>query len=438
MSKPPIKNLRWYVAGMLSLATTLNYLDRQTLSVLAQTIKQDLRLTDVQYSHITTAFLISYTVMYAVSGRLIDLMGTARGFTVFVSGWSVANMLHALARTALQFSVFRFLLGATEPANFPAGVKAVSEWFPMKERALAVGIFNSGTALGAMLAMPVVSLIAWAWGWPMAFVVTGGLGFIWVAVWVPFYRLPRQHERLSAAERELILSGTQAPDGRPSEAGRGQQDREDEGQVPLLQLLEMKETWGCVMVRFLTDPISYFLTFWIPLYLQKERGFTLTHLAKYAWLPYAAYFLGHLASGAIPRWLVSRGWSLNRARKATILTDACLIPVCCLLVTRVHSPAAALVLLMGMMFGHSAFGNITFPAEVFPNRAVGTVSGLGGCLGGVAGAASQPAIGWVVQNLSFAPVFAVCSGAYLLAFLMVQVLIGELGRIRQIHPRASL
>src|SRR6185295_12046205 len=177
-----------------------------TLSVLAATIQKDLGLTDVDYSHVTSAFLMSYTVMYAVAGRLVDRLGTRRSFLFFVSGWSVANMLHGLARSALQLSLFRALLGAAEPANFPAGLKAVSEWFPMRERALAVGIFNAGTALGGAFAVPVVSFIALRFGWRWAFVGTGALGFVWVALWALFYRLPRDHPRLSPAERALIFS----------------------------------------------------------------------------------------------------------------------------------------------------------------------------------------------------------------------------------------
>src|SRR5215510_2888388 len=206
MDKHPIKNLRWYIAIMLCLASTLNYLDRQTLSVLADTIQRELHLSTVDYSRITSSFLISYAVMYAVSGRIIDVFGTRRGFITFASGWSIANMLHALASTGLQLRFFRFLLGATEPANFPAGVKAVSEWFPMHERALAVGIFNAGTALGSALAVPVVSWIALTWGWRYAFVATGAVGFLWVIVWTLFYRLPQDHPRLSESERKLILS----------------------------------------------------------------------------------------------------------------------------------------------------------------------------------------------------------------------------------------
>jgi ACS family hexuronate transporter-like MFS transporter len=294
----------------------------------------------------------------------------------------------------------------------------------MKERALAVGIFNSGTAIGAALATPVVSAIALAWGWRPAFVITGALGFIWVAIWLVVYRLPQHHERITDAERDLILSGSSIA----AEQGES---------VPIMRLLRMRETWGCVMARFLTDPISYFLFFWIPKYLQQERGFSLADLGKYAWMPYAALALGNIASGAIPRWLIARGWTLSRARKTTMLADSCLIPICCLLVTRVHSPAAALGLLMGMMFGHSLWGNITLPAEVFPKRAVGSVSGFGGAMGGLAGAVTQLTIGWVVQRFSFTPIFAACSGAYLLGFLLVHFLIGELGYIREMGPGAA-
>src|SRR5215469_9410921 len=197
------RKFRWYIAVMLCLASGLNYLDRQTLSVLADTIQKELHLSTIDYSRITSSFLISYAVMYAVSGKLIDVVGTRRGFMLFASSWSGANMLHALARTGLQLKFFRFLLGATEPANFPAGVKSVSEWFPMHERALAVGIFNAGTALGSALAVPVVSWIALAFGWRYAFVVTGATGFIWVLGWSRLYHLPHDHPRLSDAEREL-------------------------------------------------------------------------------------------------------------------------------------------------------------------------------------------------------------------------------------------
>ena len=425
MIKRPIKNLRWYIAVLLCLSSELNYLDRQTLSVLADTIQRELNLSTVDYSRITSAFLVSYTIMYAVSGRLIDRLGTRRGFLIFVSGWSIANMLHGFATGLRSLIFFRFLLGAAEPANFPGGVKAVSEWFPMRERALAVGIFNAGTALGSATAVPLVSWIALTWGWRYAFVVTGAIGFIWVAVWALFYRLPQVHPRLSDAERELILADDAA------------EERESSGPVPIGRLLSMRETWGCILARVLTDPISYFLFFWTPKYFQQERGFNLAEVGAYLWIPYVALTLGNLSSGAIPRYLISRGWTVNRARKTTMFVVSALMPVCCLLVTRVDSPTVAIALMTAIMFGHAAWGNITLPAEVFPKQVVGSVSGFGGALGGLAGVITQLTIGWVVQNLSFAPIFAACSVAYLIALSLVHILIGELGRVRHLGPTAG-
>jgi ACS family hexuronate transporter-like MFS transporter len=420
MKKRNIPHLRWYIAILLCLSTELNYLDRQTLSVLADTIQRELGLSTIDYSRITTSFLISYAIMYVIGGRLIDFLGTRRGMMIFLSGWSVVNMLHALARSAMHFTLFRFMLGAMEPANFPAGVKAVSEWFPMKERALAVGIFNAGTALGSAFAALLVPWIALYWGWRWAFVVTGALGFVWIAIWAAVYRLPQVHPWISEAERKLIL------------ADSGPVRDEATGSVPFKRLLKMPETWGCVMARVLTDPISYFLFFWTPKYFQQERGFDLADVGSFLWIPFVALTIGNLASGGIPRWLVARGWSVNGARKATMLGVSLAMPVLCLAVTRVQSPAVAVAIMTGIMFGHAAWGNITLPAEVFPKKVVGTVSGLGGSLGAVVGAITQFTIGIVVQNLSFAPVFAFCAFAYLLALALVHLLIGELGVIRSV------
>lgn len=406
--------LRWAIAILLCLSSTLNYLDRQTLSVLAATIQRELQLTDVEYSYVTSSFLLSYTVMYAVSGRVIDGIGVRRGLMLFVSAWSIATMLHGLAGSLVGLAFFRFLLGATQPANFPAGVRAAAEWFPLRERALAVGIFNSGTAIGGTLAAPIASAIALAFGWRTAFVVNGVLGFVWVAVWARFYDRPETHTQLSADERALILAdrGAASFTARP---------------VAIVKLLSLPETWGCMMPRILLDPVTYFLTFWIPKYLQQERGFSLADLGRYAWIPFAALAVGNIAGGAIPRFLIARGWSINRARKTTMFGVSAGIAVCFLLITRVDTAVAALVLISAVMFGHGAWGNITLPAEVFPPNAVGSVTGFGGALGAGIGFFSQLGIGWVVQNVSYTPLFIVCSFVYLLTFALVSWLVGELG-----------
>jgi MFS transporter, ACS family, hexuronate transporter len=416
----PIRHLRWYVAGLLCLAAELNYLDRQVLSVLAGTLERELGIGAVEYSFITSSFLVSYTVMYAVAGRIVDRLGTRRSFLLFVAAWSAASMLHALAATALQLAACRFLLGAAEAANFPAGAKAVAEWFPMRERALALGLFNAGASIGAAVAIPLAGAIAVTWGWQHAFLLTGALGAVWLVAWAAIYRSPSEHRRLGVEERRLI-EGSRASPVAPAPP------------PSVRALLARRDTWGCILVRGLTDPVTYFLIFWVPRYLEQERGLRLQQIGATAWIPFAALALGGVAGGAASRLLVARGLSVNAARKAVMLAVSCLLPVGYLAVTRVGAPAAALALLAALMFGHTAWGNITLPAEVFPSSAVATVTGLGGALGGAVGIASQVAIGHVVERLSYAPVFAACAGVYLAAFAVVQLLVGPLGTARTLR-----
>ena len=414
-----IPGLRWYIVVMLCLASELNYLDRQTLSVLAQTIQDDLKISTSEYANITSAFLASYAVMYFISGRLVDWLGTRKSFIIFVSSWSIVNMLNAFARTAMHFTIFRFLLGAAEPANFPAGIRATAEWFPMRERPLAVGIFNAGTAIGAALAVPIISWIAITWNWRWAFVFGGALGLVWVMVWSFVYRLPREHPRLSEEELALIESD-RVPNAPPPKP------------VPMGRLLTMKVVWGCIIARVLTDPISYFFNFWIPKFLQQDRGFSLADVGYYAWIPFAAGAVGNILGGAIPRWLISRGWTLNRGRKLSMLVASGCMPLLCFAITRVPDPALAVALVTGMLLCHTIWLNVALPAEVLPPHVVGTVTGLGGCLGAVAGVVTQQLIGWTVEHMSFTPVFLVCSVIHLTGFALVCWLIGELGKIREV------
>jgi ACS family hexuronate transporter-like MFS transporter len=422
-AKPPIRHLRWYIVALLCLASQLNYLDRQTLSVLANTIERAFKLTDRDYSIITTTFLWTYAVAYFFSGYIVDRLGTRRSFLVFASGWSVANMLHGFARSFAGLAVCRGLLAVMEPANFPAGLKAVSEWFPMRERALAVGIFNSGTALGNAFAVPVAAFFALHYGWRSAFVFTGALGLLWVVAWAAIYRRPQEHPRLGKEERELI------------EAGQPEEDAAGARKVSILEILRMREAWGCMLARLLTDPISYFLYFWTPKYLESERGFDLKQVGMLAWIPFAALTAGGVFGGALPRWLISRGWTLNKARKMTMLGASCGMVVVCYLVTKAATPSMAVMLLALVMFGHAAWANMTLPAEVFPKSVVGTVTGLGGCLGGVSGGVAQLIIGGVIMKYGYGPIFAVCSVMYLVALAAVHFLIGELGVIRKMPLR---
>ncbi|MGI8673322.1 MAG: MFS transporter [Luteitalea sp.] len=420
-ARHPVRHLRWYIAILLCFASELNYFDRQALSVLAVQIQADIGFTSTQYGQITSAFLLSYAIMYAVSGRIIDVVGTRRGYLVFVSAWSVAAMTHGLAGSVFQFQMARFFLGAAEAAVIPGGVKAAAEWFPIRERALAVGIFNAGTALGSTLAVPIIGALGLYAGWRWAFVFAGALGFLWLPIWYVYYHRPEDHRLISDEERALILADRTAADAsRPA----------------LATLLRMKETWGCVAARMLTDPITYFLLFWVPKYLQEVRGISLAELAVIGWLPFAALAVGNVMSGAIPSYLVSRGWTVNRARKTVTFIVSVVALGLFLALTQIQQTWLAVLCLTGVMFCHGAWGNVILPAEVFPARAVGTVTGLGGMVGSAAGFVTQLMIGRVVDTAGYVPLFFACSSAYLVAFVLVVVLIGELGRIRQIPGHA--
>ncbi len=415
MDKRSAGNIRWGVGALLFFVSALNYLDRQVLSVLAPSIQKELQLSDIDYSYITSAFLLSYTIMYAVSGRLVDKFGTRKSLLWFAGSWSVANVLHGLAKTVAQFCGARFLLGAAESGNFPAGVKAAAEWFPLKERALAIGMLNAGSSAGAAVAAPLVSFIAIAWGWQSAFVVTGLIGFIWVYFWWKYYYTPQTHPRITKEELQYIESDAEPETSRKT--------------VSIWQLLRIRQSWGCFIARILIDPCTYFLIFWIPKYLQEEQGMSLSLVGYFAWIPYLALAVGTIAGGIIPKRLINRGWTLNRARKTVMLTASLLIPLCCFILFQSQNLTVAIIAITGVMLGHGLWGNITIPAEVFPKSVHGSLTGLGGTLGGCAGILTQFAIGWTVQHISYTPVFIAIGLAYLLTLLGVQLLIGRLGQI---------
>jgi len=406
--------VRWKIAILLCLISGLNCLDRNTLAILASTIQKDLFWTDSDYANITAVFVLSYTLMYAFSGRIVDYIGTRKGFSIFAGGWSFISMLHAFAYTITQFSVVRFFLGIAESANFPAGIKACTEWFPLKERALAIGLFNAGTAVGAALAVPIVSFLSLRFGWRFSFIITGILGFIWLLFWLKYYHLPQNHPKITEEEKQLLLRN----DNKPGISGK----------VRLKELLRRKETWGCFSARIFIDPVTYFLLFWIPKYLQDEQGFSLSELGVTAWLPYTAMGIGTILGGLFPKLLIDKcNWSLNKARKTIMLIASFSIPLLCYILFQVTNPLIAVFTISGIMLSHGLWANITIPSEIYPNNVQATITGIGGTLGGITSVISQKAIGMTIGTYSYFPIFIYISLAYLISYVSVSILVGKLG-----------
>lgn len=417
------QTVRWKIALLLCLVSGLNCLDRNTLAILAATIQAEFNWSDADYANITAVFVFSYTLMYALSGRIIDKIGTKKGFAIFAGGWSLVSMLHAFAGSIMQFSIVRFLLGITESGNFPGGVKASTEWFPLKERALAIGIFNAGTAIGAALAVPIVSFLALYFGWRVAFFVTGLLGFIWLFFWLKYYHSPKDHPKITEEERAYILQ---------DEKENQTEKSETEKPVKLGTLLARKETWGCFSARIFIDPVTYFLLFWIPKYLQDVQGLSLSELGVTAWLPYTAMGIGTILGGVLPRYLINKhSWSLNKARKTVMIAASLIIPTLCYALFAGVSTVFAIACISGVMLAHGLWANITIPSEIYPKSVQATITGVGGTLGGITSVVSQKMIGATIGAYSYLPIFIYIGAAYLVSFICVQLLVGKLGIIRE-------
>ncbi|MBC8165596.1 MAG: MFS transporter, partial [Bryobacteraceae bacterium] len=383
-ARPPkrriIPNLRWYICGLLFFATTVNYIDRQVLGILKPVLRTELGWDEEQYGNIVFAFQLAYAIMLPLTGRVIDWLGTRISYMLAVVVWSFAAMAHALAGTAGQFGIARFGLGIGEAGNFPAAIKAVTEWFPPKERALATGIFNSGSNVGAILAPLMVPWIAVTWGWRPAFLVTGAIGFAWVLLWMLTYREPRQHPQLGAAELALIES-----------------ERADEGppvRISYSALLTKRQSWAFLLGKFLTDPIWWFYLFWLPGYLFDRYGLNLTQLGPPLVTVYLAADVGSIGGGWLSSAMLARGVSLDRARKTAML-------VCALAVT-----SAIFVMYAGNMWVAVALISIaaaahqgwsanlfTLASDLFPRQWIGSVVGLGGMGGAIGGMLFAPAVG---------------------------------------------
>lgn len=415
------KGLRWTMIGMIFMLTVVNYIDRMTLSVLAPTIMEEFSMTNVEYSRIVTMFLIAYTISQSVSGKILDRIGTRIGFMLFVSLWTVSSMLHSIARAPLHLGIFRFMLGFGEAGNWPGAAKAVAEWFPVKERAFAMAIFNSGASIGAVVAPPLIVWVSLSFGWRYAFFIGATLSAIIMLLWILFYRTPDKHPKLTAEERAHIMSD------QPAAAG---------ARHPWLSLFRYRQTWALIVGRLLTDPIWWFLISWLPNYLKNERGFSMALIGLLAWIPFLWADIGNLTGGGVSSLLIKRGWSVDKARRTVMLSSAFLVPVGVALVVGTRSDAFALagISIIAFCFQSWIVNVLTIPSDCFPRQDVGSVAGIGGTAAGIASICFTLLVGWIVDNFSYTPVYLIVGAMGPLGAL---AFFGIMRRIERVSPVAN-
>ena len=403
-----VGHFRWVICTLLLFGVTKNYMDRQVLGVLKTTLQHDLGWNEIDYSNLVFVFQGTYAVGMVVVGRLVDRLGTRLGYALAMVFWSLASMAHAVGSSLMSFMVARSALGFGEAGVFPASIKTVAEWFPSKERALATGIFNAGTNVGAILTPLIIPWITIHWGWRVAFVATGALGFVWLVFWLLLYRPPESHPRLSKAELEYIASD------RPQAAP----------QIKWLELLPHRQTWAFAVGKFTIDPIWWFLLFWIPDFLQRNHGLKLMQLGVPIMVIYLLADVGSVAGGWLSSWMIHRGRSVNMARKSAMLICA-LVVVPIAFAYRIESMWGVVLLIGLAAAAHQGFSAnlFTLTSDLFPAQAVGSVVGIGGMAGAIGGMVMAKIVGYVLQwTGSYKIPFLIAGSAYLLALALVHLL----------------
>ncbi len=366
-----IPALRWWIGGILFASTVINYIDRQTLSILAPYLKQDYHWTNADYANIAIAFRVAYSLGQTVCGRLMDRVGTRRGLTISVTWYSIVSLLTSLANGLSSFIVFRFLLGAGESANWPGASKAVSEWFPKRERGLATALYDSGSSIGGAVAPFLILPVYFRWGWRVAFVIPGLLGFLWLVAWRRLYHHPQEHPRVSDAERQMIF------------ADLGESETSGKSRIRWRDLLKVPQTWGTIISKGLTDPVWFFVTDWFPIYLV-AKGISLKSGLIAVWVPFLAADLGNFFGGWTSGYLIRRGWPLGAARKALVVFGG--IGVMLLIPTVFTVNLYLITLLFGLAtFSYASFSTIAnvLPTDLYKSHSVASVSGLSGTAAGI-------------------------------------------------------
>jgi ACS family hexuronate transporter-like MFS transporter len=407
-----VGKFRWVICGLLLFATTKSYMDRQVLSVLKETLSRDFHWTEIDYSNIVLAFQTFYAVGMVLVGRMVDKLGTRRSFALIMTVWSIASMSNGFGRSYGHFIFAAAALGLGQAGMFPASIKCVAEWFPRKERALATGIFNAGTNLGAMIGPLVVPFVTRYWGWQWAFIIVGSLGFVWVALWLLLYQKPEEHPRVSSAELAHIKSD-------PIESG---------ARIPWASLIRYRQTWAFVAGKFLTDPIWWLYLFWAPSFLQRHYGLTIGQIGVPIVVIYLISDIGSITGGWLSSVLISRGTTVNRGRKTAMLICAiAVMPI--VFANHIHSMWGAVALFGLAAAAHQGFSAnlFTITSDMFPNRAVGSVTGIGGMAGSIGAMIMTRGVGVVLQRTgSYRIPLFIAGFAYLIALSIIQLLAPKL------------
>lgn len=418
-----VTGLRWIIVTLVALATIINYIDRGALGFLWPEISNDLGLTKADYAIILNVFTFAYAFGQSIFGKLFDWIGTRVGFVLSIAVWSAATMLHSIAAGIASFSAFRALLGVAEAGNWPGATKANAEWFPINERALAQGIFNSGAAIGGIVSAPVVAyLFVFLGSWQATFIAIGALGFLWLVPWLVIYKSgPDAHPWLSPAERDYILTGQRdaATDTHASYAPGS------------AQILGHKESWGIILASMFIDPIWWLFVGWLPLYLSETYGFGVQEIGLYAWVPYVGAMLGAWFGGLLAQNRIKSGWSVNRTRKMVITLGGLIMLVALLLTTQASTPTTAVLLMAAILFGfQTSIGNIqTLPSDYFSGSAVGTLAGYAGTAAKLAVVALNFLIPVITVN-SYAPAFATGAALAVCTILSVWLLCPDIRPMR--------
>src|SRR6266496_3283406 len=417
VQRRPIKHLRWWIGGLLFASTVINYIDRQTLSVLAPYLKIDYHWNNEQFAIIVISFRVAYSIGQTISGRVIDRIGTRQGLTITVIWYSVVAILTSFAVGLRSFAFFRFLLGAGESANWPAATKAVSEWFPKRERGWAVALFDSGSSIGGAIApLLVVALYKYFGGWRPAFVVTGTLGFLWLVAWRILYYPPETHPRISQHEREMIMQDRREQESTEERTGTHPSSK---------NLLKRPRTWGIIAARTMTDPIWFFITDWFAIYLV-TKGINPEQGLLAFWIPFVAADLGNFFGGGMSSWLIRRGWPVLRARKAVVMFGG--LGMTLLIPTVFTSNLLALAGLFAVStFAYASFSTmaLVLPSDLYRSESVATVSGMSGTGAGMGTIISTYLIGYVSDHYSFEPILITASLIPLVGMVLVLFLVRD-------------